>query len=546
MDNYMHTTFSALGVPQELCEAVEEMGFEHPMPVQAEVIPLLLNTDNDLIALAQTGTGKTAAYGLPCLAAIRAADRSTQTLILCPTRELCLQIADDLKDYSRRLSAIHVAAIYGGTSVTEQKAELRRGVHIIVATPGRLLDLIQRGAAHVETIRTLVLDEADEMLNMGFKNELDAIIAHLPEYRRTLLFSATMSKEVESIAHTYLSKPEEVIIGTRNEGAENVSHIYFRVQAKDKYLALKRVVDFYPRIYGIVFCRTRAETQEVADHLIRDGYNAEALHGDLSQQQRDITMQKFRMHVTQLLVATDVAARGLDVEDLTHVIHYSLPDDTESYTHRSGRTGRAGKKGLSVAIIHTREQHKVKAIEKAIGKHLRENTLPTPRQVCTKQLYRVIEQIEKADINEEEIAPFMPDITRRLEYMDKSVLIKKIVSREFGRFLSYYAREPEITTPPKSTPGQQQNRGSKGRRRQVPQKGYALLHINAGKSEGFYPGVIMQMINRFIPGRQEVGHIELYEHKSTVEVPVKDARRVAAALNGKYYRNKQLKVNTSE
>ena len=402
------------------------MGYEHPMPVQEEVIPYLLGVGNDVIALAQTGTGKTAAFGLPVLQKVNPDNRATQAVILSPTRELCLQIAGDLKEYSRYIDNLHVLAVYGGSSIESQIRSLRKGAQVIVATPGRLIDLMHRGVAHLDAVENVVLDEADEMLNMGFTESINEILAGVPAERNTLLFSATMGKEIERIAKSYLHDYKEIVVGSRNEGAENVNHIYYLVHAKDKYAALKRVVDYYPRIYGIIFCRTRLETQEVADHLIRDGYNAEALHGDLSQAQRDLTMQKFRQHHTQLLVATDVAARGLDVEDLTHVINYGLPDDVENYTHRSGRTGRAGKRGTSISIIHLREKGKVRIIEKVIGKKFEVGTLPEPQEICTKQLYKVMDELERIEVNDTEIAPFMPEIFRKLDWLTKEDLIKRI------------------------------------------------------------------------------------------------------------------------
>ena len=380
-------TFEELGVSEEIRRAITELGFESPMPVQEEVIPYLLGNRNDVIALAQTGTGKTAAFGIPVLQRIDTRCRDTQALVLSPTRELCLQIADDLKDFSKYMGGINIVPVYGGTSIENQIRALRHGAQIIVATPGRLIDLKNRGVAKLGGVGNVVLDEADEMLNMGFSESINEIFESLPEDRNTLLFSATMSREIEKIAKSYLRNYKEIVVGSRNEGAENVNHIYYMVNAKDKYLALKRVVDYYPRIFAIIFCRTKRETQEVADKLIRDGYNAESLHGDLSQQQRDLTMQKFRQHLTQLLVATDVAARGLDVDDLTHVINFGMPDDIESYTHRSGRTGRAGKKGTSIAIIHSREKSKIRAVEKEIGKQFVQGQLPTPQEICTKQLY---------------------------------------------------------------------------------------------------------------------------------------------------------------
>ena len=432
-------TFEELGVCSEIRRAIDELGFVNPMPVQEEVIPYLLGNKNDVIALAQTGTGKTAAFGIPLLQRINPEDPTTQALILSPTRELCLQIADDLRDFSKYMTGIRVVPVYGGADIVQQIKALRNGAHIIVATPGRLIDLMNRGKAKIDQAANVVLDEADEMLNMGFSESINEIFEHVPEDRNTLLFSATMSKEIEKIALNYLHDHKEIVVGSRNEGAENVNHVYYMVNAKDKYLALKRIVDFYPRIFAIIFCRTKIETQEIADKLIKDGYNAEALHGDLSQQQRDLTMQKFRRHLTQLLVA----------------------DDIENYTHRSGRTGRAGKKGTSISIVHTREKHKIRAIEKEIGKEFVEGDIPTAAEICKKQLYKVMDQILKTDVEEEQIAPFMQDISRYFEYIDKEDIIKKIVSVEFGKFLAYYADAPEIEKPA----SKKKERGAKGEAR---------------------------------------------------------------------------------
>ena len=437
-------TFEELGVSVEIRQAIEEMGFVQPMPVQEEVIPRLLTSKHDMIALAQTGTGKTASFGIPLLMRLDLSNRDTQALVLSPTRELCLQIADDLREFSKYMDGVHVEAVYGGAAIEPQIRSLKKGVQVIVATPGRLIDLKNRGYAQLENINNIVLDEADEMLNMGFSDAINEIFDSLPTEHSTLMFSATMSRAVEHVAKQYLKDYEEVVVGSRNEGAENVNHIYYMVQAKDKYLALKRIVDFYPKIFAIIFCRTKLETQEIADKLIRDGYNAESLHGDLSQQQRDLTMQKFRQHLTQLLVATDVAARGLDVDDLTHVINFGLPDDIENYTHRSGRTGRAGKKGTSISIVHSKEKRKIRDIEKEIGKQFVETPIPSAEEICKKQLYKVMDQIVKTDVDDEEIAPFMQDISRYFEYIDKEEIIKKIVSLEFGKFLAYYADAPEI------------------------------------------------------------------------------------------------------
>jgi len=540
-------TFEELGVSEVIRKAIEELGFVQPMPVQEAVIPYLIDNQKDVIALAQTGTGKTAAFGIPLLERIDTSRRDTQALVLSPTRELCLQITDDIRDFAKYMDGIHVEAVYGGASIEPQMRALKKGVQIIVATPGRLIDLMHRGKVDLATVTNIVLDEADEMLNMGFSESINEIFESLPEEHNTLMFSATMSKEVERIANNYLHEHEEIVVGSRNEGAENVNHIYYMVNAKDKYLALKRIVDFYPRIFAIIFCRTKIETQEIADKLIKDGYNAESLHGDLSQQQRDLTMQKFRNHLTQLLVATDVAARGLDVDDLTHVINFGLPDDIENYTHRSGRTGRAGKKGTSISIVHSREKHKIRAIEKVIGKEFVQAEIPSAEEICKKQLYKVMDQIVKTDVDDEEIAPFMQDINRYFEYIDKEDIIKKIVSLEFGKFLAYYADAPEIEKVDLKKEKQKDKRQSdKEKLQNKAQKGYKRLFINLGKRDGFYPGELMHTLNRFVGGRLEVGHIDLLDTISYFEVPEKDARRVMTQMTGIRYKGRQVRCNDAD
>ena len=542
-------TFEELGVSEGIRRAIEEMGFVQPMPVQEEVIPYLLGNRNDVIALAQTGTGKTAAFGIPVLQRINTNSKETQALVLSPTRELCLQIADDMRDFAKYMDGIHIEAVYGGASIEQQIRALRKGAQVIVATPGRLIDLMKRGVAQLDSVYNVVLDEADEMLNMGFSESIDAILEGVPEDRNTLLFSATMSKDIERIAKGYLHDYKEIVVGSRNEGAEHVNHIYYMVNAKDKYLALKRLVDFYPRIFAIIFCRTKLETQEVADKLIKDGYNAESLHGDLSQQQRDLTMQKFRQHTVQLLVATDVAARGLDVDDLTHVINYGLPDDIENYTHRSGRTGRAGKKGTSISIVHLREKHKIRNIEKEIGKKFEAGIIPSAEEICKKQLYKVMDQIVKADVDEEQIAPFMQDISRYFEYVDKDDLIKKIVSMEFGKFLAYYADAPEIlpVSSKKEDKGERTERGKKGKKTATPtSEGYRKLFINLGKKDGFYPGELMQFLNKNVRGHVAVGHIDLLTTMSYFEVPEEDAERVIKYVNGQTYKKREVRCNDAD
>jgi len=559
-------SFEELGVCEPIRRAIEEMGFVQPMPVQEKVIPTLLESRRDTIALAQTGTGKTAAFGIPILQRItfpnlsngggqgsfpsgKSAEVVTQALVLSPTRELCLQIADDLRDFSKYMDGIRIEAVYGGAAIEPQMRSLRKGVHIIVATPGRLIDLKNRGYAHLENVQNIVLDEADEMLNMGFSDAISEIFESLPADHNTLMFSATMSREVERVAREYLKDHQEIVVGSRNEGAENVNHIYYMVHAKDKYLALKRIVDFNPRILAIIFCRTKLETQEIADKLIKDGYNAESLHGDLSQQQRDQTMQKFRQHLTQLLVATDVAARGLDVDDLTHVINFGLPDDIENYIHRSGRTGRAGKKGTSISIVHSKEKHKIRNIEKEIGKEFVEAEIPKAEEICKKQLFKVMDQIVKTDVDDEEIAPFMADINRFFEYIDKEEIIKKIVSLEFGKFLAYYADAPElevVTKEERRKSREQTGQSDRQKRMNKAQEGYHRLFINLGKRDGFYPGELMQTLNRYVGGRQEVGHIDLLDTISYFEVPEKDARKVMTQLSGIRYHGRIVRCNSED
>lgn len=555
------TDFKELGLRQELLQAIAEQGYEHPMPVQEQVIPWLLGSESrDLVALAQTGTGKTAAYGLPLLQLLNSdysdysenaeTSKCPRILILSPTRELCLQIADDLQGFAKYMPEVRILAVYGGANIEPQIRALKHGVDIIVATPGRLVDLMKRKkVAVLDEVRYLVLDEADEMLSMGFQEDLDTILEGVPEEHRTLLFSATMSKEIERIAKKYLKDSHEIQIGSRNEGAENVNHVYYMVQAKDKYLALKRVVDYYPRIYAIIFCRTRMETQEVADALIRDGYNADALHGELSQQQRDLTMQRFRQHRIQLLVATDVAARGLDVDDLTHVINYGLPDDVEYYTHRSGRTGRAGKKGTSISIVHIREKHKIKQIEKVIQKEFVRQSLPEPKEICGKQLYHVIDEIERVEVDEEQIAPFMADVQKRWAWLDKDDIVKRILSREFGRFLRYYASAPEIEEVSESkTKGEgQKTKGKRKKGDHTAEEGYIRLFLSVSKIDGFFAKEIIKLINDKVQGHKvEIGRIDLLKNISFVEVAEEDADRVMKGLKGSRVKGREIIVDYAD
>ena len=537
------TTFEDLGVRDDLLKGISEMGFEHPMPVQEKVIPTLLGGDHDLVALAQTGTGKTAAFGLPVIQRVDTARRVPQALILAPTRELCLQIAGDLADFSKYVPDLKILPVYGGSSIESQIRSLREGVEIIVATPGRLIDLIKRGVVKLDDVHTVVLDEADEMLNMGFVDSINEIHAHVPEDRKMLMFSATMPAEAAKIAKKYMKNHEEIVVGTRNEGAKNVRHIYYMVNAKDKYLALKRVCDDTPNIYAIIFCRTRRDTQEVADQLIADGYNADALHGDLSQQQRDMVMKKFRDRVTTILVATDVAARGLDVDDLTHVINFGLPDDTSVYTHRSGRTGRAGKTGVSIAIIHSREKGRLREIERIIGKKFERKEVPTPEHIIEKQLYNLADRIERVEVPEEEIERYLPGVLKKLSWLSTEDLVKRVLSLEFKRLLNYYkdakpldVNEDDLKRKRKTT-----FKESDDKDRRTAEKGMSRIYVDAGKNDGFYAGNLIEMLNKNVPGqRVDVGRIDLMAAYSLFDVQKGDARRVVDGLRGADFYGRRL------
>ncbi len=537
-------TFEELGINSEILKAITEMGYESPMPVQEQVIPYLLGEDGDVVALAQTGTGKTAAFGLPVIQRIDVSRNVPQALVLCPTRELCLQISGDLSDYSKYVKGLRILPVYGGSSIESQIKSLKKGVHIIVATPGRLIDLMNRKTVSLENIRTVIMDEADEMLNMGFTDSINAILAEVPENRNTLLFSATMPAEIARIAKKYMRNPKEIVVGSKNEGAANVKHVYFMVHARDKYLALKRIADYHPNIYGIIFCRTRRETQEIADHLMEDGYNADALHGELSQAQRDTVMQKFRVKNIRLLVATDVAARGLDVDNLTHVINYGLPEDIETYTHRSGRTGRAGKTGTSIAIIHTREKGRMRDIERIIGKKFEKGHIPSGRQICEKQLFNLVDRIEKVEVNEEEISSYLPSIFRKLEWLSEEDLIKRVVSLEFNRLLDYYRDAEELDVPEERSSKKESRRGERDsvKKSRSAQSGFARLFINLGKNDGLYPNTLIDMINRNVGGHVVVGKIDLMPNFSFFDIEESEANYVMKSLKNMDFFGKRVFV----
>ena len=540
-------TFEELGVGEPLRRAIEELGFETPMPVQEAAIPHLLGDDGgDVVALAQTGTGKTAAFGLPVLQRIDPSKHVPQALILAPTRELCLQIAGDLADFSKYIPDVTVLPVYGGSSIESQIRALRAGVEVIVATPGRLIDLINRGVVNSSDVHTVILDEADEMLNMGFLDSIEEILSHIPEDRRMLLFSATMPADIAKIAKKYMRDYREFVIGNRNEGAANVRHIYYMVNARDKYLALKRIADNSPDIYAIVFCRTRRDTQEIADRLIADGYNADALHGDLSQQQRDIVMKKFRDRVTSILVATDVAARGLDVDDLTHVINFGLPDEAAVYTHRSGRTGRARKTGVSIAIIHSREKGRLREIEKIIGKKFEHKQVPTPEHIIEKQLYHLADRIERAQVDETEIGKYLPGVSRKLSWLSGEDLLKRLISLELHRLLQYYKDAPVIDLIDEKK--SKKERKEKGRERDPREKdrrtaeeGMERIYVNLGKADGFYAGNLIDMLNHTVEGKRvDVGRIDLFANYSLFDVEKDAARRVVGSLKGAEFYGKRV------
>ena len=535
-----------MGFTPGILKAIQELGFDQPMPVQEKVIPLMLGDAGDIIALAQTGTGKTAAFGLPLVQATDTEINSTQALILCPTRELCMQITGDLIDYAKFTGKLKILAVYGGASIDNQIRGLKKGVHVIVATPGRLIDLIGRGAARLSSVTTVILDEADEMLNMGFLDSINEILEEVPEGRRTLLFSATMSSEIATIARKYMDNPVEITIGTKNSSAENVSHAYYLVHAKDKYKVLKRIADFEPNIYGIVFCRTRKETQEVASKLISDGYNADALHGDLSQAQRDAVMQKFRIRNLQLLVATDVAARGLDVDDLTHVINFSLPDDIEVYTHRSGRTGRAGKTGISISLVHLRERHILQQIERMVKKPFKSIPIPTGSEICGKQLFNWVNKLDTVVTDHQEIEKFLPGIKEKLAGLDREELLKRVVSLEFDRFLDDYRHGEDLIAPVSEKESIFGRSGKRDSREQYPGN-YTRLFINLGKTDGFYPEQLIELVNQNTKGRKvPIGKIDLLKTFSFFEVEAGYADNLIGALNNATFMDRRIAVEIAQ
>ena len=521
--------FADLGLCPELCKGVEALGFVEPTPVQLKTVPMLLESNKDLVALAQTGTGKTAAFGLPLLNRIDVDDTTTQAIVLCPTRELCLQIARDFESFTKFLPKLKTLAVYGGTPIDKQIRTLKRGVQVIVATPGRMNDLIRRKCAKLSNVQRVVLDEADEMLNMGFMEELESILSNVPDEAQTLLFSATMPKQVANIAKKYMTEPDEITIGTKNSGAKNVTHECYMVHARDRYLALKRIADLNPNMYGIIFCRTRAETQDVAAKLMKDGYNADAIHGDLSQAQRDRVMEQFRNKSLQMLVATDVAARGLDVTELTHVINYNLPDDVENYTHRSGRTGRAGCKGVSIVIINMRERSKIKRIEQIMKMKFVDKKVPSGVEVCEAQLLHLVDKVKTVEVDHEHIDKFLPTVLDKFAGMEKEELIKRFLSLEFNRFLKYYKNAPDLN-------------GSSDRKQKSTLAGdSSRLFINLGKMDHMSPKDLIGMINNCTEGYTvTIGAIDIKEKFSFFEVLTKDLEVLLPAINGSIFNDRKV------
>ena len=580
--------FNEMGLSAEIQSAIEDLGFVQPTPVQEKVVPFLLESKQDMVALAQTGTGKTAAFGLPIIQQIDSNKKSVQALILSPTRELAMQIGSDLENYSKNLNKIKIAIVYGGSDIQKQIRDIESGAQIVVGTPGRTLDLIKRKKLKVNEIHWVVLDEADEMLSMGFKDDLDAILETSPAEKQTLLFSATMPQEIVSISKKYMHDIFEISVGKKNTGTANVEHNYYLVHAKDRYLALKRIADVNPNIYGIIFCRTRMETKEVADKLMEDGYNADALHGDLSQSQRDFVMQRFRGKHLHMLVATDVAARGLDVNDLTHVINYNLPDDPEVYIHRSGRTGRAGKKGISVTLIHMREKGKLKQVERTVNQPFVKKMVPSGKEICEKQMFSLIDKVENIEVNNEQIGEFMPVIYKKLAWLDREELIKHFVSVEFNRFLTYYENAPDINVDEShhnerdfSGRGERSERGERGDRRDrgrrkdrdggdnrdgresrgrrddfggIPERGgrggnyeFSRFFFNMGKKNGIGKRTIIDMINQNMPGKNiEIGSIEVLKGFSFFEIDKRFEKDVLKAFKDATYKGQRIGIDIAK
>ncbi|TWR28391.1 DEAD/DEAH box helicase [Mucilaginibacter achroorhodeus] len=542
----MNNPFIELGIRHDIVNAISELGFENPTPIQEQSIPVLLTGSNDFVGLAQTGTGKTAAFGLPLLELLDFEENHPQALVLCPTRELCLQIANDINNYAKKMNNVHVVAVYGGASISDQLRQIRRGVQIVVATPGRMLDIINRKAIDFSQVKYVVLDEADEMLNMGFQEDIDNILSTTPDEKKTWLFSATMPAEVRRIAKKYMDNPFELTMGTKNTGNANIEHEYYVVRARDKYAAFKRIVDNNPEIFGIVFCRTKIETQEIAEALIKDGYNADSLHGDLSQQQRDKVMKRYRERSLQLLIATDVAARGIDVNDVTHVINYSLPDEIENYTHRSGRTARAGKTGVSIAIVNSKELGKIRQIERVIGKKFIKAEIPSGFDVCEKQLFALVHKVHNVEVNESQIEQYIPRIMDEFAELSKEEIIKRFASLEFNRFLEYYQNAPDLNAPADDFRSREGAAQGDRFNRDGMRSEYTRLFINLGSVDEFNRGDLLGYIcnNAKITGRN-VGKIDVKGVYSFFEVVNADVDNVMNNFKGIDFKGRPVRIEIS-
>lgn len=533
-------SFEALGLSGEIVQAIRKLGFETPTPVQLKAIPILLEGNQDAVALAQTGTGKTAAFGLPLIDLIDDRNRTTQALVLAPTRELCLQITNDFENFSKSVKPLNIVSIYGGASIAEQIRKIKKGAQIIVATPGRLMDLLQRKVVNLSVIRFVVLDEADEMLNMGFKEDIDHILSHTSDEKNVWLFSATMPREVRNIANTYMKDPVELSVGEKNQSNRNIEHQFMVVDERDRYAALKRVVDFNLDIFGVIFCRTKLDTQRVAENLIKDGYNADSLHGDLTQQQRDRVMRNFKSKALQILVATDVAARGIDVSNITHVIHMNLPDEIEFYTHRSGRTARAGKTGISIALITRREVSKIRQIEKVIQAKFEHKQVPTGVEVCEKRVLNIVQRLREVQLAEKEISHFLPSVYEALSDLSKEDIIKRFTALEFNHFLDYYRDAPDLNRNEKSDRHERESGGSRyvtGDR----------LFINLGKMDGLDAGKLLAMIcDRADISRDHVGRIDLKGAYSFFEVDKSLTEKIKDNLHGFEYKGRVVRIEVTE
>lgn len=549
-------TFGALGIDEKLVQATDALGFVNPTTIQEKAIPVLLSGTKDFIGLAQTGTGKTAAFGLPLLQLIKVENKHPQALVVCPTRELCLQIVNELELFKKYLKGVSVVAVYGGASIGMQIRDLKRGVQIVVATPGRLIDLIERKAINLEQIEYVVLDEADEMLNMGFQEDIEFILKNTPKREATWLFSATMPPEIRRVSKRYMNEPVEVTVGKVNAGNKSIDHQYYITSAQHRYEALKRLIDFNPGIYGIIFTRTKAEAQEIAEKLTREGYDIDALHGDLTQGQRDKVMSQFRDKSLQLLIATDVAARGIDVQGITHVINYELPDDVEVYTHRSGRTGRAGKTGICMSIVHTRELYRLRQIEKIAQAPFHKLEIPNGKDVCRKQFYHFMDKMLQADISHGDYETYIPMLQEKFAEVSKEEVLKRVAALEFDRFLKYYENAEDLNARPLRDQGRDRREisGSRdqGRRRDDGNKSYAgnsngeykRLFVNLGTKDGFYKASFLQFILDLSDLRKEVlGRIDMKEMNSWIEVEAKVANQMIKAIDGKNYKGRRIRMN---